>query len=52
MRQADPMRFGDETEERAVTVEAPGAGALLYHFKAWLVVAVEKVLLATVSVPE
>jgi len=38
---ADPLRFGDQTEESAVAVEAPGT-ALLDDLEAELVVAVEE----------
>ncbi len=43
VREADALRLGDEAEEGAVAVEAPGA-ALLDEFQAGLVVAVEQLV--------
>ena len=43
VRQADAVRLGDEAEERAVAVEAPGP-ALLDDLEARLVVAVEQLV--------
>ena len=43
VREADAVRLGDEAEERAVAVEAPGA-ALLDDLEARLVVAVEQLV--------
>ena len=43
VREADALRLGDEAEERAVAVEAPGA-ALLDDLEPRLVVAVEELV--------
>ena len=43
MREADALRLGDQPEERAVAIEAPGA-ALLDDLEARLVVAVEELV--------
>jgi len=38
---ADAVRFGNQTEQRSVAVETPGA-ALLHEIETWLVVSIEK----------
>ena len=43
MGKSNPLRLGDESKERAVTIEAPGATGLDY-LKARLVVAVEEIV--------
>jgi hypothetical protein len=43
VREADPVGFGYEAEQRAVTVEAPGP-ALFDNLKARLVVPVEELV--------
>ena len=43
MREADALRFGDQAEERAVAVEAPGP-PLLHNFDASFVVTVEQLV--------